>query len=63
MLDIKQIRENPQAIQDRLKLRGDYDLQPILDLDEQRRQLEYQRIQLETRSNEIGKQVGEKIKG
>jgi seryl-tRNA synthetase len=63
VLDIKQIRENPQAIQDRLKLRGDYDLQPILDLDEQRRQLEYQRIQLETRSNEIGKQVGEKIKG
>ncbi|ERT07569.1 serine--tRNA ligase [Lyngbya aestuarii BL J] len=63
MLDIKQIRENPQAIQDRLKLRGDYDLQPILDLDEQRRQLEQQRIQLETRSNEIGKQVGEKIKG
>jgi len=63
VLDIKQIRENPQAIQDRLKLRGDYDLQPILDLDEQRRQLEQQRIQLETRSNEIGKQVGEKIKG
>ena len=63
MLDIKQIRENPQAIQDRLKLRGDYDLQPILDLDERRRELEQQRIQLETRSNEIGKQVGEKIKG
>ncbi|MDY7022157.1 MAG: serine--tRNA ligase [Cyanobacteriota bacterium] len=63
MLDIKQIRENPQAIQERLKLRGDYDLQPILDLDEQRRQLEQQRIQLETRSNEVGKQVGEKIKG
>ncbi|MEB3282655.1 MAG: serine--tRNA ligase [Lyngbya sp.] len=63
MLDIKQIRENPQAIQDRLKLRGDYDLQPILDLDERRRELEKQRIQLETRSNEIGKQVGEKIKG
>ncbi len=62
MLDIKQIRDNPQTIQDRLKLRGDYDLQPILDLDEQRRQLEQQRIQLETRSNEIGKQVGEKIK-
>lgn len=63
MLDIKQIRENPQAIQERLKLRGDYDLQPILDLDERRRELEQQRIQLETRSNEIGKQVGEKIKG
>ncbi|EAW37848.1 serine--tRNA ligase [Lyngbya sp. PCC 8106] len=62
MLDIKQIRENPQAIQDRLKLRGDYDLQPILDLDERRRELEKERIQLETRSNEIGKQVGEKIK-
>jgi seryl-tRNA synthetase len=42
VLDIKQIRENPQAIQERLKLRGDYDLQAILDLDERRRELEKQ---------------------
>ncbi|MEB3882980.1 serine--tRNA ligase [Lyngbya sp. CCY1209] len=62
MLDIKLIRDNPQAVQDRLNLRGDYDLQPILALEEKRRSLEQERIRLETRSNEIGKLVGEKIK-
>ncbi|MGL5080384.1 MAG: serine--tRNA ligase [Microcoleaceae cyanobacterium] len=61
MLDIKQIRENPQAVQARLNLRGTYDLQPILDLEEKRRRLEQDRVQLETRSNEVGKLVGEKI--
>ncbi|MGF1494161.1 MAG: serine--tRNA ligase [Microcoleaceae cyanobacterium] len=62
MLDIRQIRENPATVQERLNLRGEYDLQPILELDEKRRQLEQDRVQLETRSNEIGKLVGEKIK-
>ncbi len=62
MLDIKQIRENPQAIQDNLSRRGNYDLQPLLEKDQQRRILEKQRIELETRSNEIGKQVGQQIK-
>lgn len=62
MLDIKLIRENPTAVQERLNLRGEYDLQPILTLDEQRRQLEQERIVLQTRSNDIGKLVGEKIK-
>lgn len=62
MLDIRQIRENPETVQQRLSLRGNYDLQPLLELDAKRRTLEQQRIQLETRSNEIGKQVGEAIK-
>lgn len=62
VLDIKLIRDNPQAVQDRLNLRGDYDLQPLLALEEKRRSLEQERIRLETRSNEIGKLVGEKIK-
>jgi len=62
VLDIKLIRENPQEIQQRLNRRGNYDLEAILELDEKRRELEQQRIQLETRSNEIGKLVGEKIK-
>ncbi|MGB3404000.1 MAG: serine--tRNA ligase [Microcoleaceae cyanobacterium] len=62
MLDIKQIRENPQAVQQRLNLRGEYDLQPLLEWDQQRRNLEQQRVQLETRSNEIGKLVGQQIK-
>ena len=62
MLDIKLIRENSAAVQARLNLRGEYDLQPILTLDEQRRQLEQERVVLQTRSNDIGKLVGDKIK-
>ncbi|MCL2930497.1 MAG: serine--tRNA ligase [Trichodesmium sp. St19_bin2] len=62
MLDIRQIRENPQIVQELLKRRGEYDLQPILELDEKQRQLETERSQLQARSNQVGKQVGEKIK-
>ncbi|MGB3532552.1 MAG: serine--tRNA ligase [Microcoleaceae cyanobacterium] len=61
MLDIKQIRRKPQAVQQSLNRRGNYDLQPLLEWDEQRRSLEQQRVQLETRSNEIGKLVGQQI--
>jgi seryl-tRNA synthetase len=63
VLDIKQIRENPQLIQERLNSRsGKYDIQPILDLDQKQRELEVTRNQLQARSNEIGKIVGQKIK-
>ncbi|NJL78980.1 MAG: serine--tRNA ligase [Richelia sp. RM2_1_2] len=63
MLDIKQIRENPQLVQEKLKNRGDnYDIQPIVDLNQRQRQLETTRSQLQARSNEIGKLVGQKIK-
>lgn len=63
MLDIKQIRENPQLILERLKNRGDnYDIQPIVDLNQRQRDLETKRSQLQARSNEIGKLVGQKIK-
>ncbi|MBD2446787.1 serine--tRNA ligase [Nostoc sp. FACHB-152] len=63
MLDIKQIRENPQLVQERLNSRsGNYDIQPILALDRQQRELEANRSQLQARSNEIGKLVGQKIK-
>ncbi|MEM1170821.1 MAG: serine--tRNA ligase [Cyanobacteria bacterium P01_H01_bin.35] len=62
MLDIRQIRDNPQTVQELLNLRGEYDLQPILQLDEKQRQLETERSQLQARSNQVGKQVGEKIK-
>lgn len=61
MLDIKQIRENPQAVQAQLHDRGDYDIQPLLQLDQQQRELEAKRSQLQARSNEIGKLVGQKI--
>lgn len=63
MLDIKQIRENPQLVQERLNSRsGKYDIEPILQLDRQQRELEGRRSQLQARSNEIGKIVGQKIK-
>ncbi|HEY9808298.1 MAG TPA: serine--tRNA ligase [Halomicronema sp.] len=63
MLDLKQIRENPEAIQQRLNLRGgNYNLDSILQLDIQQRELEKNRSQLQARSNEIGKLVGQKMK-
>ncbi|MDY6784115.1 MAG: serine--tRNA ligase [Cyanobacteriota bacterium] len=65
MLDLKQIRENPEFVQKQLARRSadEYNLQPILDLDRQQRELESSRNQLQARSNEIGKLVGQKIKG
>lgn len=63
MLDLKQIRENPQPVQERLNSRGGgYDIQPILELDRKQRELEKERSNLQARSNEIGKLVGQKIK-
>lgn len=63
MIDLKQLRENPEQFQARLNLRGgDYNVQTILKLDQQQRELEVQRSQLQARSNEIGKQVGQKMK-
>ncbi len=63
MLDIKQIRENPQLIQTKLNTRsGQYDIEPILKLDQKQRDLELIRSQLQARSNEIGKLIGQKVK-
>jgi len=64
VLDLKQIRENPQNVQERLNLRGagQYDIQPILELDQQQRQLEQERSRLQARSNEIAKVIPAKIK-
>ncbi|MDJ0733072.1 MAG: serine--tRNA ligase [Nostocaceae cyanobacterium] len=63
MLDIKQLRENPQLVRERLNSRGDkYDIQPIVDFNEQQRKLEAQRTQLQARSNEIAKTIPGKIK-
>ncbi|MBE9136616.1 serine--tRNA ligase [Nodosilinea sp. LEGE 07088] len=62
MLDLRQIRENPERVQMALGKRGEYDLAPLLELDQQQRQLETARSQLQARSNEIGKQVGQTIK-
>jgi seryl-tRNA synthetase len=64
VLDIRQIRENPEVVQAKLDRRGagTYDIEPIVALDKEQRELEASRSQLQARSNEIGKLVGEKIK-
>ena len=63
MLDIKQIRENPEVVQERLNSRGNkYDIQPISELDRQQRELEGKRNQLQARSNEIAGLIPKKIK-
>ncbi len=63
VLDLKLIRQNPDKIQELLNRRhGDYDLQPVVKLDLAVRELETNRSQLSARSNEIGKEVGQKIR-
>jgi len=62
VIDLKQLRDDPQKFSERLNRRGSYDLQPILELDHQQRQLEVERSQLQARSNVIGKLMGERIR-
>ncbi|MGG6266759.1 serine--tRNA ligase [Leptolyngbya sp. AN03gr2] len=63
MLDLKLIRENPDLVQTKLNQRGgSYDISAIASLDRQRRELEVERSQLQARSNEIGKLVGQMMK-
>ncbi|MBW4536907.1 MAG: serine--tRNA ligase [Pleurocapsa minor HA4230-MV1] len=62
MLDLKLIRNNPQQVQELIDRRhGNYDLQPIVKLDQASRELETSRSQLSARGNEIGKLIGQKI--
>jgi seryl-tRNA synthetase len=64
MLDIKIIRKNTEAVERRLSQRSnDYDLSPIIEIDRQQRELETKRSQLQARSKEIGKLIGQKMKG
>lgn len=63
MLDLKQIREKPEEILAFLKLRNDdYSLKSILDLDLQQRELQKVCTEFQTRSNEIGKLIGQKMR-
>ncbi|MGL5035138.1 MAG: serine--tRNA ligase [Microcystaceae cyanobacterium] len=67
MLELKQIRDRFSFVESRLNSRsrtGEYSepLQQIVELDQQQRQLEITRTQLQARSNEIGKLVGQKSK-
>lgn len=62
MLDIKQIRNQTDEVKAALSKRGDYDLAPLLALDAQQRDIEKKRSELQARSNEVGKAVGQKIR-
>jgi len=63
VLDLKYIRQHLDPVQTALARRGgDYDLQRLIELDQDQRSLEGTRSQLQARSNEIGKTVGLKIK-
>ena len=63
MLDIKFIRENPEAVKEGCKKRGvECDINRILELDEKRREL-LQRIEgLKTRQNKLGRENVEEAK-
>jgi seryl-tRNA synthetase len=63
VLDIKLLRSQPEQTQTRLNSRGKgYDLSRLLELEQQVRELETQRSHLQAESNDIGKQVGMKMK-
>jgi seryl-tRNA synthetase len=63
VLDLKLLRDNPAAVQQKLDSRnGTYSIQPIIELDQQQRAMEQQRSALQARSNEVGKLVGQKMK-
>lgn len=62
VLDIKLIRDETAQVQAALGQRGQYDLQPLLGLDAQQREIEKERSDLQAQSNEVGKSVGQKIR-
>ena len=65
MLDIKYIRENPEKAQELLQRRStteEYNLNTILQLDRQQKEIENNRTKLQARANEIGKLVPQKAK-
>ena len=62
MLDLKQIRENPDFVQDRLSRRsGDYAIAALLQLDQQQRDLQTTRTNLQAQGNSTAKRIKEKI--
>jgi seryl-tRNA synthetase len=62
VIDLRQLREDPQQFSARLNLRGDYDIGPLLALDRQQREIEEVRSQLQAKGNQIGKAVGDQMK-
>ncbi|MFQ3585135.1 MAG: serine--tRNA ligase, partial [Cyanobacteriota bacterium] len=63
MLDLKLLRDHPERVHQALRnRRATVDLDGILNLDRQRRQLETRRGSLQAESNSIGKKVGDLIR-
>jgi len=63
VLDIKLLRSQPEQVQARLNSRGKgYDISRLVELEQEVRVLETQRSHLQAESNDIGKQVGIKMK-
>jgi seryl-tRNA synthetase len=63
VLDIKLLRSQPEEVQNRLNSRGKgYDITKLVELEQEVRVLETQRSHLQAESNDIGKQVGFKMK-
>jgi len=63
VLELKRIRQEPEVVQELLNRRSsEYQIQEILDLNEEQRRLEGARSRLQARSNEISKEIGQKIK-
>ncbi len=63
VLDIKLVRSQPEQVQARLNSRGKgYDISRLVELEQEVRVLETQRSHLQAESNDIGKQVGIKMK-
>ncbi len=62
MLDIKLIRNQTATVQAALDKKGPYNLQPLLELDAQQREIEKTRSELQAQSNETGKAVGEMMR-
>jgi seryl-tRNA synthetase len=63
VLDIKLLRSQPEEVQNRLNNRGKgYDISKLVELEQEVRVLETQRSHLQAESNDIGKQVGFKMK-
>ncbi len=60
MIDIRLIRENKAAVQDKLRTKDpEINLQPIFDLDHRIRALKTRGEQLKSQRNQISKQIGE----
>jgi seryl-tRNA synthetase len=63
VLELKRIRQEPEVVQELLNRRSsEYQIQEILNLSEAQRRLEGARSRLQARSNEISKEIGQKIK-